>query len=152
MDKVNYAVRRNAWQSLGVLMAVQFTDPPVVVPQILLGLRLVLEALAKQKSKENPQTWKALDQAKRTEKMYELGASSKEVDGYLKGFWENYDALSAELKCTDWLLDMYPEGRPSKAELLALFKAISPAVSAKSKPEDLVKIAKKAIKSAKKQA
>jgi hypothetical protein len=139
------AVRRKAWGALGALMAVQFTEEPVIVPHLLVGLQMVLIAVAKEKYKGNLQALNIADQAKRIEKIYKFGPDSKELEEYLEGFWSTYDELKINLRCADWLMRMFRKDKPLMSDLLAISKAITPKVKANSKPEDLAKIAKNAM-------
>jgi hypothetical protein len=116
-----YCITKKSWAALGTVMAYQFTEQPVIVPQIVLGLQMILPQLVQ------------------IGKMYELGANSSEVSEYLKGFWSTYDVLPADLKCNDWLMTLYANDKPRKDSLLAISDAITPLLTSDTKPEELAK-------------
>lgn len=142
LEMAEYCAKENAWDELGILMSVQFSKPPVIVPQLLVGLQMVLIANAR---KQYSGDLAALSSNFRIATVYKLGATSKKVDAYLEGFRCAYKVLPDELRCSDWLMDMHQERELSKMDLLAISKGITPVVTAASTPSDLLKIAKKAL-------
>jgi hypothetical protein len=142
LEMAEGCVKQNAWVDLGILMSVQVSKPPILIPQLLLGLQLVLIANAE---KQYPADLTALSPDVRIETVYKLGEVSKRVDAYLQSFWSAYDVLPEELRCNDWLMDLYQQRKLSKMDLFAIGKAITPVVSATSTPSDLLQIAQQAM-------
>lgn len=136
--------KHKAWKVLGSLMAVQFVRPPVIVPNLLFGVQIVLVANAKV---QYPGKLKKLAPLDRIETVYRLGTNSPDVDAYLEAFWATYGELPKTAKCHDWLTELNRQQQLDKKEILAIGKAITPIVTTRSSPTRLLKIAKKIIAS-----
>jgi hypothetical protein len=136
--------KHKAWKVFGTLMAVQFVRPPVIVPNLLFGLQIILITNAKEKYPGKLKKQIPLD---RIETVYRLGDCAQAVDAYLEAFWVTHRELSNRTKCHDWLMELNEQQKLHKKELLDIGKTITPIVTAQYKPRRLLRIAKKTITS-----